>query len=188
VSLVRTEEEVVDDLRFSARSGDSWRVLLAAPLFVDGSEVVVDLYGGAGGDFIDGPRARGGAPLARRSTLPKILPWVRGLLRDGWSLAPPWHEAPDATEWFLARIAGSTLRPGAISDLVATIDRERLTRWVEAEQVVDLARVARALRVERLSLWREPRHSTAAWAACSVAPIDEEERLVLLSRFRTRIA
>jgi len=188
VSLVRAEEQVVGDLRLTARTGDPWRVLLAAPPFVDGSEVVVDLYGSMGGAFVDGPRARGAVPCATRTTLDAVEARVRALLRDGWRLAPPWHEAPDATEWFLARIAGSTLRPGAISDVISTIDREGLTRWVEAEQVVDLARIARVLRVARLSLWREPGYSAAAWAACSVAPLDEEERLVLLSRFRTRIA
>jgi len=163
----------------SLLSGGEWSVRVASPPFVDGTEVVVSFTGSGHGlpVYVDGPRARG-----TRSSLSRVDETVArerlvALLSSGWSVAPPWHEEDDVTEWLIRRIGRSTLYPSSTEQVVDVIERERLVRWVEAERLVDRVRVARALRLDRVALWREGIGSRFAWAFASISSTEETRLL-----------
>lgn len=167
----------VDDLL----SGGSWSVSLVSPPFVDGTEIVVSFTGGGGLPvYVDGPRARGSSSSLSRIDEGSAHGRVAALLASGWTVAPPWHEEQDVTEWLTRRIGRSTLYPSSTDEVVDVIERERLVRWIEAERLVDRERLARALRLDRVALWREGAGSRFAWAFASI-PSDDEARL--LARF-----
>ena len=173
----------------SVRDGGGWGVALVSPPFVDGSELVIRLSAREphGGVVVDGPRALGSRAVYSTMERASAVERLAGLLATGWRAAPPWRDAGDAEQWLRPVLGNATFRPCSLSDLTQTIERESLVRWTEAEQAVDLARLARSLRFARLALWREPDLRQGAWAVVALpspSSEDPEERAFMLARFR----